>query len=354
MENDTVLEPERSGSDMGVEIERIDGSDNEIWNRLVEQSPHTCLFHRHEALSVQAEHADTAVHPLVGYVGEEPIGLFPLFELTRGPIRTAFSPPPELRVSYLGPALLNGDGLKQRKLERRQRQFIDGCFEWADSEFDPKYGHIRIHGCYDDLRPFLWNGCDVTPSYTYLVDLSLGPEDLLMSFSRDARSNIQDGEEETFTIEEGGQTAISDIIEQVNNRYESQDIDYHVTPSFVKELAAGLPDGSVRPYALQVDGEFIGGLLALDDGDTVYRWQGGVRTDIDIDLPVNDLLDWHVMTEAMERDRETYDLVGADNPRINRYKAKFNPELVPFYTVERGSPVITSLAHAYKWIRDRT
>lgn len=339
---------------MGVEIERITASDNETWNRLVEQSPHTCLFHRHEALSVQADHARGAVHPLVGYVGQEPVGVFPLFELARGPVRMAFSPPPELRIAYLGPALLNVDGLKQRKRERRQRQFIDGCFEWADAEFGPTYGHLRIHSCYEDFRPFLWNDCDVTLSYTYLVDLTPGREDLLLSFSRDARSNIQDGEDATHTIEEGGRDAVYDIIEQVTDRYESQDIDYHVTPRFVTELAARLPDGSVRPYVLRDDGEFIGGLIALDDGDTVYRWQGGVRTDVDTDLPVNDLLDWHVMSEAIERDRTTYDLVGADNQRINRYKAKFNPDLAPFYSVERGSPAITTLAHIYRWIRERT
>lgn len=338
---------------MGVEIKRIDDSDDETWNGFVERSPYASLFHRYEALSVQAEHAGTDVHPLVGYVGQEPVGVFPLFELARGPIRMAFSPPPELRVAYLGPALLNVDGLKQRKRERRQRQFIEGCLEWADGEFDPSYGHIRINGCYDDFRPFLWNDCDVTLSYTYLVDLTPGPEDLLMSFSRDARSNIRDGEDATYTIEEGGRAAIYDIIEQVAHRYENQDIDYHVTPRFVTELAARLPDESVRPYVLRIDGEFIGGLLALDDGETVYRWQGGVRTDVETDLSVNDLLDWHVMTEAMERDRTAYDLVGANNPRINRYKAKFNPDLVPFYSVEHGSTVVRTLAHTYQWLRER-
>ncbi|RRJ33654.1 lipid II:glycine glycyltransferase FemX [Halocatena pleomorpha] len=334
---------------MGVEIERV--KETETWNRLVERSPQTCLFHRDEALSIQADHTGADVHRLVGYVGEEPIGVFPLFELSRGPVRLLFSPPPELRVTYLGPALLNGGGLKQRKRERRQHEFIEGCFEWAKSAFNPRYGHLRIHSCYEDIRPFLWNDCEVTPSYTYLVDLTQGTDDLLMSFSRDARSNIRDAAEASYTIEEGGRTAIYDIVEQVDRRYARQGISYHVTPAFVTELANSLPEGAVRPYTLRIDGEFIGGLIALDDGETVYRWQGGVRSDTSTDVPVNDLLDWHVMTEAIDRDRSAYDLVGADNPRINRYKAKFNPELVPFYNVEHGSTVTTTLARAYQWVR---
>lgn len=339
---------------MGVTIERLDDTDSETWNRFVEQSPQTRLFHQYEALSVQAEYAGAVVHPLVGYVGQEPVGLLPLFELDRGPVRMVFSPPPELRIAYLGPALLNQTGLKQRKRERRQHQFVDGCFEWIDREIDPRYGHIRVHGCYDDLRPFLWNDCDVTPSYTYHVDITPDHDDLLMAFSRDARSNIKNSRDATYSVAEGGRKAIHDIVEQVTNRYETQDIAYHVTPAFVTELATRLPDGAVRPYTLQIDGEFLGGVLALDDGETVYRWQGGVRIDVDTDIPVNDVLDWHVMIDAMERGRTTYDLVGADNQRINRYKAKFNPDLVPFYSIERGSSVVTAVAHAYKWIRERT
>lgn len=335
---------------MGVEIERVEEA--ETWNRLVERSPQTCPFHRYEALSIQAAHTGTVAHPLVGYVGEEAVGLFPLFELSRGPVGFVFSPPPELRVSYLGPALLNGSGLKQRKRERRQHGFVEGCFEWARSSFNPRYGHLRLRGCYEDLRPFLWNDCEVSPSHTYLVDLSAGKEDLLLSFSRDARSNVRDSQDASYTIEQGGRTAIYDIIEQVARRYERQGISYNVTPAFVTELATRLPEGVVRPYVLRFGGEFVGGLIALDDGETVYRWQGGVRTDTDTDVPVNDLLDWHVMTEAIDRDRTAYDLVGANNPRINRYKAKFNPDLVPFYSVEHGSPLTTTLARVYRWAKE--
>lgn len=79
---------------------------------------------------------------------------------------------------------------------------------------------------------------------------------------------------------------------------------------------------------LRTDGEFVGGIVVLDDGDRVYRWQGGVRVD-GYDFPANDLLDWHVMTDALDRGVAEYDLVGADNERISEYKAKFGPVLFP-------------------------
>lgn len=54
------------------------------------------------------------------------------------------------------------------------------------------------------------------------------------------------------------------------------------------------------------------------------------------------------MVDGVERDLTTYDLVGADTPRINGYKAKFNPELVETYSVERGSTAATLAAHLYQ------
>ena len=334
---------------MDVRVTRADAADPERWNRAVDRSPHASLFHRYEALRVQADHADARLHLLVGHADGKLVGVFPVFEVRKGPITTVFSPPPHLRVTYLGPAMVDtGD---QHERERRQQQFIEGCVDWIDDNLSARYLHVRtVHG---DQRPFMWNDCDVTPSYTYHVDLDRDEEDLKMSFSSDARKNIRDAEDREFEIEEGGRGAIYRIVEQVRLRYENQGIAYHVSPEFVVDLYDALPEGQVRPYELRVDGEFIGGVLALQDDAAVYRWQGGVRTDADVDLPTNDLLDWRIMADARERGLGTYDLVGADNPRINKYKAKFNPELVPFYSIERSSMGTGVLAQAYRQLRER-
>jgi hypothetical protein len=60
------------------------------------------------------------------------------------------------------------------------------------------------------------------------------------------------------------------------------------------------------------------------------------------------------MADAMDRGCDTYDLVGADDRRINRYKAKFNPTLRQCYNVERGSAAVSVAAHLYKQFRAST
>lgn len=333
----------------GIEVRAADERDIERWNDYVARSPHGNPFHLYEALECCATHSQSTLHPLVGFKGQEPIGLLPMFSVSKGPMTAAFSPPPDLLVSYLGPALLNQGKLKQRKAERRHRRFIEGCIEWLDTDLNPQYIHLRTDGRYSDLRPFKWNEFDAAPSYTYVVDLSPGIDDVLMQFSGDARSNIRSGDDHNYEVTEGGAETIEHIIEQVQARYNAQDEFYGVTPEFVVDLYESLPDGCVRPYALTVDGEFQGGMVALEYDNTVYRWQGGAKPDVD--LPVNDLVDWQIIQDAIDRGINTYDLVGANNPRLCGYKAKFDPSLRTYHSLERGTRSMNMVSSLYKRFR---
>src|SRR5699024_7744882 len=326
-------------------------TDEEVanWDDYVDRSPHTNPFHYWGSLTALAEYANAELHPLIGFKGQEVVGIFPIFEVTRMGISTAFSPPPGLLVPYLGPALLNSGKLKQRKRERRHERFIDGCFEWLAEKFDPRYVHVRSDYRYEDLRPLGWNGMRVSSGYTYTVDLSIGEDELLDRFSSDARSNVRDGVPENCTIEEGGERAIRRIITQVYRRYESQDKSYGVTPGLVLALRENLPDGRLRPYVCRVDGRFAGGVITLAGNSTSYRWQGGAKHEAS--LPVNDLVDWQIMRDAMERGTESYDLVGADERRLNGYKAKFNPELRTYHEAERAGPAMALVREAYSRLR---
>jgi len=331
----------------GISVGRVDEDDWRRWNDLVERSPGANAFHYREALEVQADRAGADLHPLVGYKGQEPVGLFPVFELRKGGMTTAFSPAPGLWVSYLGPALLNQAKLKRRKAERRNRLFVEGCLDWIERELGPKYVQVRSDPAYRDVRPFEWSEFDVDVRHTYEVDLTPGEEDVLMSFSSDARNNIRtDGD---YRVYEGGPAEIEAVISQVAERHADQDEAYGVTPAFVTDLYERLPEGTVRPYACEVDGEIAGGMVALESGDTVYRWQGGAKHDRD--LPVNDLVDWAIVSDAIDRGTERYDLVGANERRLCEYKAKFGPELRSYYSLERGTRVTNALSSVYKRLR---
>lgn len=330
---------------MGVEIRYADPDDLEQWNELVEESPQTTPFHHGDALEVLARHSNATLHPLVGYKGDCPVGLFPLFEIKKGPVATVFSPPPRLKIPYLGPVQLNHENLKQRKAESDREAFTDGCIDYLEENVAPRYVHVRTSDRYPDIRSFSWNDFDVTPRYTYVVDLTRDKKELLETFSADARKNVTSDYPAEFEIEEGGRAAIEPIISQVIARHAAQGEPYHLTPEFVEDLWEATPEGMVRPYVCTVDGEFEGGMVALEAGDTTYRWQGGAK--VESEIPVNDLVDWHIMVDGMERGLSRYDLVGANTPRLNGYKAKFAPQLGHHYEMNKSSRTMRWMAAVY-------
>lgn len=322
---------------MSIEIRKATKEDAGQWNRAVEQSDQASPFHYYEALKLIEEYSGLELHPLIGLKGQEPVGILPVFERKIGPLTLVLSPPDGLEIFYLGVALANPSELKQRKVERRNRQFIEAAVEWLDHTLDPDLTHIRTVDGYIDVRPLKDQEFDVTPYYTYVVDLDREVEDVLMDFSSDARSNIR-GAEDTdvaYEITTGGANACKRIISRVNDRLENLDVQYDLSPAFAHDLYERLPDGVVRPYECYVEDEAAGGILVLELGDTAYGWQGGTK--YHGEFAINDVLDWHIMRDTMDRGVERYDLYGANLERTSNYKSKFGPKPVPNYSAMRRS-----------------
>ena len=354
--SDTTMKPEiQSETEMathtvtnsGIEVRPADGN----WDDYVERSEQGTAFHREAFLDVVADHADATLHRLVGFKGQEPVGVFPVFELTKGFTTAVFSPPPDLGLSQMGPALLNLDKLKQRKRETRTRRFLEGCLSWIDERLDPSFVHVRSHYRYEDYRPFAWNGFDITPRYTYVLDLEPGPDALMDGFSSDARRNVRRADETDVVITERGRDAIGEIVSHLQDRHDAQDVHYPVDPGFVADLDRALPEGQVRTYVASVDGDYVGGMVTLEDETTVFRWQGGARPKGDASLPVNDLLDWRIITDAVDRGRTRYDFVGANTPHLCEYKSKFGPDLVSYAVAERSTTTMRMVSRLYRSLR---
>jgi len=318
-------------------------SDRDQWNSLVDTWAGATPFHWYDALSVIADHAGADLHRLVGYHGGDAVGLFPVFEIRKVGQTAAFSPPPDLKVSYLGPVVADGVD------ERYHHAFVAGATDWIRSRLAPQYTHIRTSPGYDDPRPFDWNGYDLRARFTYLVDLDRDPDDLFDAFTSDVRKNVRTARDADCTVETVGTEGVEPIVSQVRERHEEQGLSYHVTPAFVSALVEALPDDSAFVYVCRQDGETLGGNIVLDAAGVVYGWQGVAKPDCD--LPVNDFVHWRVMTDAIERGTGAYDMVGANDRRLSRYKAKFAPTIRQYQAIEEATLPTRMAASVYKRLK---
>lgn len=334
---------------MGIEVERLDSTADIDWDSRVAESPMASVFHRAGVLDVLANHSGSTLHPLVGYKGQEIVGLFPLFEIRKGPVSTVFSPPPRLGIPNLGPVLTNYEKLKRKKRDRRNKRFVEGCLDWLDSRIGPKYVHIEATSEYQDLRPFQWASYDVTPRYTYYVHLEDDPQQVIARFKSNLRSDIRRHSDAEYEVFEGGEDAIDFTIAQVRERFEQQGKKYAVTADYVTDLYYTLPDGFLRPYIGAVNDKWQGGILVPGFDDRMLFWQGGSKPDVA--LPINDLIHWQIIRDGIARGFETYDLTGANTHRIAEYKAKFNPDLSTYFEVEHGTRTMNAVSEVYRKLR---
>ena len=324
---------------MTLDIEPVDG---DTWNRIVERSDETNPLHRGEALSVLADHSDSNLTRLVGYNGQEPVGVFPVFETETGPFTIVSSPPRLLHTFQLGPATVGMDQMKHRRREKYAWEFVSECLSWVDATIEPDTMFVRSTPMFDDMRPFQWNEFEVSPYYTYVVDISADQETLLGQFSSDARSNIRNADESRYEVTVGGRDEVKRIFRMLEARLGEANAPLRVDETFVTDLYDALPTDVMRPYVCRVDGEFATGMITLSSDSTMYRWKGGAPSDTALDT--TDLLDWHLMRDAAERGAERYDMVGANIERLCDYKAKFGPEVEVYYTLERSNRLFSTAA----------
>ncbi|MFC7098949.1 GNAT family N-acetyltransferase [Halobaculum marinum] len=333
---------------MSIEIRPVE--DDETWNSYLEHACTATPFHRAEALDVLSAASGARLHRLGGFKGQEPVGVFPVFEVDRGPVKGVFSPPPELKVPYLGPSLvLRGGAPKRRRLERQHHEFVEQTLDYLSETVDPALVHLRTPPGYDDVRPFSWRAYEVDPRYTYVIDLTTDEDDLLASFSSDARRNVTDDYAIDYEIGPGGAAEIETIIEQTAARHADQGESFPVDASFVVDLYEALPEGMVRPTVCRVDSEVVAGTICIEGYGTAIRWLGSAKPSCD--LPANDILDWHYCRAAADRGVTAFDLAGANNQRIAEYKAKFAPELVPYYRLKSCSRTMDMAVSLYNKLR---
>lgn len=310
------------------------------------------VFHQPEILPILEEHADGGDLRLYGgFKGEQLVGILPLF-VKWGPlgIKIISSPPPGMHVPHLGP-LVMPTSPKVRKRERVNQKFTEGVLEEIGID-SRSLVFIVCSPDYTDPRPYKWNNLAVDVSFTYNVPIDdKNPDELLRDFSKSRRREIRDAEDLDLTIEEGDIDNARRIYQQTEERYAEQDEYFGLTWAFVRDVIVALDDKCRIYVARDPDGAFLSGIIVLYSASTGSFWLGGVRTTYE-DVSLNSLLHWAIIRDIAE-DRELdsitkYDMVGAGEYRLSRFKSKFAPKLRPYYVIHSGGMKMRAAKSAYK------
>ena len=309
------------------------------------------VFHTEEALAVLDEHTSAELRLYGGFKGSQPVALLPVFVRRNAVGRAVFSPPPSLGVPYLGP-IATPNSPKQRKQEKVNREFTQEVLERLSADSSRTLLRFVCSTDFLDPRPYQWRDMQISPEFTYELNLSdISADDLLSSFSKSLRREIRKRDELDLTIGVEGMDAAQTIHENVEDRYAEQDESFAFSWPYVRDLLEAVDDRSRVYVARGPDGEYLNGVVVLYSNDAAIYWLGGARSDYE-NVSVNSLLQWRILEDIIEDPEldsvHRYDLLGANTERLCRYKSKFGGELVPYYRIESGGAGMDLAKAAYR------
>jgi len=319
-----------------MRISILSEHDLDLWNAIVDASQHGTIFHRWEWLKIVEKHSQSKLYPLIGFEGNEPVGILPLFYSRRWLLRMVFSPPIGAAIPTLGPILVNYDEIKPHKMEHIYREFQKQVDHFINSELHPDYVSITTSPGLLDIRPFIWSGYRVTPYYTYKIDLTTGEAAVWDSFNRVLRKDIRHAEKNGLSVvQRVSHEDIEYVYESLNQRYQAQKMKPPVLKQYLYDMFEQFGSSYLKICVVLHKGKPVGAFICTTYKDTLCTWIGGVGSSGIGSLEANGLLHWETIRWAIRNGYKTYDLVGANTRNICESKSKFSPELDLGFTIRK-------------------
>ncbi|GAB7016036.1 lipid II:glycine glycyltransferase FemX [Methanogenium cariaci] len=333
---------------MNVELYRVDRKNAGEWDEIVHESSHGTIFHTWDWLNIAATHSGFALHPLMGSVNDEPIGLLPLFQKKQFGINLVVSPPPHTALLYLGPVLRFDAVQQQSKRERLYVSFLDAINDYIRQELKAQYVQIFLPPALSDPRPFTWSGYTVKPEYSYVTDLSPGAEHLFLSLPKKKRQDINRAQKRGLTVETGGKHELEAVYNLMVDRYREQGRTVRVPKEYLCEIYDAYPE-NVKIFVARSEGDIVTGLIDILYENTLLSWIGNPKPLKNISPSPNDLLVWEEIQYCCKQGLTSYVTMGtAGNERLHTYySSKFNPNLDIRFSAKKCSSFVVCMESAY-------
>jgi lipid II:glycine glycyltransferase (peptidoglycan interpeptide bridge formation enzyme) len=292
------------------------------------------------------KHSGSKLFPLVFFDTDDdkPFAAIPLFHMNKFGIKMVFSPPPG-SIIHLGPIFAD-KGYKQHKFELAYLDFQTNVDEFI-KKIGSNYTSIITSTGFLDVRPFIWAGYNVKPSYDYILDLSQGEEAIWSNMSKYLKKNIKGAQKKGVNIVESSDgDSLCYLFGSLERRYAHQHIKHSIKQEYLQDLFRQFKQSNIKMYLAIYDEKPVGALLCTIYKDTVSAWVGGIRYESN-DLESNELLHWEVISKAIHDGFKWFEIVGADTRHLCDFKAKFCPEISICFSIKKANLLGTLAEKAY-------
>lgn len=332
---------------MELSVREAGEGDREAWDHAVAASPNGTLFHTWEFLRIAEKYTGDRLIPLLLSDGQSPAAVFPVYLERRPMARIAFSPPPRTMLLYLGPAIVAYDRMYQSKKESVYNEVVRKADSYLKEKARANYIKVRTSPGIADCRAYSWAGYSVEPFSTYTFDLS-DMDALWESFDSDLRRGIEKTEKEGVSFRPGGKEDYDYLISSLERRFSEQGLSTSTYKGYFDDIYSACSPEGIKVFAGDYEGGIVTGLIHACFRDRMSAWIGIPKTNIKGVYP-NYLVLWESMCWAADKGYSTYEIMDAgDIERLKDFKAKYNPDLTPWFSAEKYSSGVYRLGKGLK------
>ena len=319
---------------MSVEIVE----DKALWDRFVDDSPNSMLFHKRAFLGLQEKYTGDKLLPYGVFDGNDLTCILPVFSSRQNGLKLLYSPPRSslVYIPYLGPATSASIArLQPHDRESAWRSIIgEICAEFG--RLSPNYVAMGLSPGFLDVRPFERTGYEADLMYTYIIGLDRPVETIWDSLEHDTRKSIREALKHSLSLVSTTDTITFASAMAQGLKKQGTTFFHRQRPEYLTEILDTFSD-NVRMYFLY-DGEDLIGANALCcfHGHCI-GWMG--NTAVRGGFSANEYLLWELMQRVKREGCRTFENTGADEKRLNLSKTKFNPALVPWFYIYKRDPL---------------
>jgi lipid II:glycine glycyltransferase (peptidoglycan interpeptide bridge formation enzyme) len=183
-----------------------------------------------------------------------------------------------------------------------------------------------------DTQPFYWDKYKVIPNYTYQHDLSETEADLERQFASNVRNSIKKATKDGVGIELcRDYTVVHQLVKITFSRREKD-----LNSGMVEEILQKVADSENSfAFAAHWEGKPVAVAFCIHDKTACYYLFGGYdHTSTHRGAGV--LCLYNCLLHAKSLGLQVFDFEGSMMPEVESYFRSFGPQMVPYYTINKG------------------
>ena len=318
-----------------IEVRTLNSDEYSLWDDLVAVSPQGTIFHSSQWLVTAGHEAGFKTELLGAFCNNQLVGGCAIHAYQIAGFFTAIKSTTPL-TPYGGIILPPHESTKVREREKDEWMIIQSLLAGIQGK-RPYFTSLTMSPHVIDVRPYIWQGWEDIIRYCYIFPIS--GTNIEQRISKNSRRSIKKAEKSGIVVRQKWDTDC--YWDLTVNTYLKQGI----RPPFSQKLLFSLIENIKATrcgdmwIAETESGEAASAEILIWDHTMAYRWSAASHEKYN-DTGSTSLLILEIMKYLQEKNVGIYNMMAANTPHLAKFIASFNPELVPYYSVQKERGIL--------------